>query len=519
MHLSFGKDGRLRYDETYGVLICLECQYAVQKSAVESHFLRHKVYRGERRQLLATISQLHLTEPDHVVPPSVPAQPVEGLAVIPGYRCAVADGSCRALCASLKRMRRHCSEAHGVAEAAAASIASDVFLQTFFRGTKLKYFEVAASSPTAPVPRRMSPAQRQPVISSRSGTAGAGAVAGDEFVENVPGSELLPSMPRVTLDMETLQYFHHFVSATSITLPTGVEGNISFWQNEVVSRSLQLRWLMCAVLSIATTHKCSLTRDHDLRLLHAQRADQFRAEFLATWPTEPGVIDGPAIEIGAQIRCIQRLCQITWPSPTCSVKELAKLEWSLLTRTIRGCLDPSVAILTAPFPSDHLVRPANPGTSGRDKLRSMSLAASVPRNAPPTLLRSLRELPFRMAAALSKPSSRDEFVVVVSAIEILTDCFNISYASDDDGGTAAWLGMECWLREVPDAFNDMLSQQVPAALIVLAHWCLLVKRVEGFFWFMQGLEEKVVRGILKQVPDNASIRELVEACRGSLIPP
>ncbi|XWX00116.1 hypothetical protein V2A60_008133 [Cordyceps javanica] len=510
MHLSFASNGRLRYDEAHAVLICLECQYAVQKSAIESHLLRHKVYRGERRTLLAEIAQLHLAEPDDVMPPSsgvaAAAAPVEGLAVIPGYRCA-ADG-CEALCASSKRMRRHWSEVHGTTDQPSASMASEAYLQTFFRGTKLRYFQVlvdGAASVAPPPPSTLSAdSPRSSSAPTESGSSGA-------IFDDAAAAAGRPGAPApLRVEMEALQYFHHFAAITSLTLPVGLERSTVYWQTDVVARALQLRWLMCAVLAMAATHKCVQSSDPERQQMHSDRAMQFQTEFLGAWPTQQGVVDRSTIELGAQIRCIQRLCQITCPSPIRKY-ELGRLEWSLLTKTIRGCQDPSVAILTAPYPSPYPISPA------MKAVKSSILAASVANRAPPTLVKSLRELPFRMAVALSKPDSQEDLVAVVSAIETLMDCYIISYSADDDGGTAAWLGMECWLREVPDRFNDMLSQQVPAALIVLAHWCLLVKRVESHYWFLEGLEDKIVRGILNQVPNDDSIRELVEACRGSFL--
>src|SRR3954447_199771 len=102
----------LRYDGRYKVMICRQCRCAVQKSALGSHLLRHKVYRGERQRLLATISQLDILEPDDVRLPAPGLAPVEGLPSLTGHRCTATG--CGVLLASLKRMRRHWSEIHGI---------------------------------------------------------------------------------------------------------------------------------------------------------------------------------------------------------------------------------------------------------------------------------------------------------------------------------------------------------------------------------------------------------------------
>lgn len=134
-----------RPDPAYCVLICRECQYAIQKSAVSSHLLRHKIYREERQRFLSHVANLELLEPEDVSLPPPWSAPIEGLPVIAGVGCTQ-DG-CGSLCASLKRMKKHQSEVHGVSNLGnVEEFARPAALQTFFRGTKLRYFEVTAAS-------------------------------------------------------------------------------------------------------------------------------------------------------------------------------------------------------------------------------------------------------------------------------------------------------------------------------------------------------------------------------------
>ena len=146
MSIAFDKHDLLKYDAKHSVLICQKCKYAIQKSALESHLLRHKIYRGERRRLLSSIARLEIFEPDEVQLPPVGSSPVDTLPIISGYRCTATN--CENLCASSKRMKLHWSEKHGLSDPPETS-ARSVNLQTFFRGTKLRYFEVASPRTTA----------------------------------------------------------------------------------------------------------------------------------------------------------------------------------------------------------------------------------------------------------------------------------------------------------------------------------------------------------------------------------
>ena len=87
---------------------------------------------------------LELREPDDVPLPHPSARPVAALPLLDGYRC-IYDG-CRNLCASVKRMRRHWADVHGGGEEL-GMLAREVKMQTFFHGTKIRYFEVCECIP------------------------------------------------------------------------------------------------------------------------------------------------------------------------------------------------------------------------------------------------------------------------------------------------------------------------------------------------------------------------------------
>lgn len=138
-----GSNNLLEYNPNYGVLICRECEYAIQKSAVQSHLLRHKIYRGERQKLLASIAEFDLREPDDVKVPNSDIRPIPALPVLDGYRCSW--GGCCNLCASVKRMKRHWADCHGGTKDF-EMMAKEVKMQTFFRGTKISTYNPNAMS-------------------------------------------------------------------------------------------------------------------------------------------------------------------------------------------------------------------------------------------------------------------------------------------------------------------------------------------------------------------------------------
>lgn len=116
-----------------------------------------------------------------------------------------------------------------------------------------------------------------------------------------------------------------------------------------------------------------------------------------------------------------------------------------------------------------------------------------------TLLNHLGTLPSRMAEALGKPENTQDVLATLSAIAALVECCVTSFASDEAG--TAWRAMATWLIKVPGHFNHMVSRHSRAALVVLAHWAVLVERAEHCgCWFLKGSVRKILLRIAERVP-------------------
>lgn len=538
--IRLGPHDLLEYDARYGVLICRECQYGIQRSAVQSHLLRHKIYRDERQRLLSAIAQLDLFEP-HLVPLPTPASPpIDALPIIPGYRCTAVG--CGNLCASAKRMRRHQSEIHGLSGPYnASSFARPVKLQTFFRGTKLRYFEVTPS----------------PV----AGTAGAGQLATtndnedederydeeelDEQMHNADIAAPLPpppprvptppeSPPRsstVDLNLEALTYFHHFTTTTSLTLPSAEHPRPAthYWQTDVVHQALRWRWLTCGLLAISACHLAALADDTTIKRVHRERSAQFSSEFSAGWEeitkrdlgVEAAGLEEEAKKAGGQIRCILRcahwalaeytLDQAIIPEPA------GPSQLQSIMTTIRGCVLSDFALRPGGVRNDHDDGQEETFAQVRKILKMGSSSDARSFGAFPScdntlsaLLNRLGALPSRMVEALGKPESIRDVLATLSAIAALVECCATSFASEEAG--AAWRGMATWLTKVPDHFNHMVSRHSPAALVVLAHWAAsLVKRAENCgCWFLRGSARMMLLHVAERLrADDRAVQSLV----------
>ncbi|MCJ1381950.1 hypothetical protein MMC17_005062 [Xylographa soralifera] len=529
--IIFGAGDLLEYNSKYSLLICRKCQYAIQKNALESHLLRHKIYRGDRQRLLSSIAQLVLLEPHHVPLPAPGLPPVDDLPVFSGYRCTAAE--CQHLTASSKRMKRHWSEIHGLGGSVpiSSSFPRSVKLQTFFRGTKVRYFEV--DSPAALL-----------VNIDDSGHDGGDDYEGCEEGLNAI-TATLPSPPRLPapvstangphpadFNLETLTYFHHFITTTSLTLP-GAEDSQSaqrYWQTHVVPRALLRHWLMCGLLAISAHHLAALTDDTLIKQIHREQEAQLFSEFSAglgqTTECDLGLeaaeIEVEAKKTGEQINCLLRCAQWALAEATLDYESEAPCRLLSIISTIRGCVVPDSTLHRSDILNHghgrqeelfthEVLHSKNSSEGGNPHTNSSS------KNTPSVLLVLLRALPFRIVEVLERPESTQDVFATISAINIVVECCDISFACDEAG--AAWQGVATWLGNVPDHFNQMVRRHHPAALVVLAYWAaLLVKRAEYVgCWFLQGLAKIIVLRVARQLSVHGrAVLGLVECLTGIL---
>ena len=520
--LTFGPGDLLEYNAKHRLLICRQCQYAVQKSALESHLLRHKIYRADRQRLLSSIAQLELLEPDHVLLPAAGSPPVDALPILSGYCCTAER--CRHLTASSKRMKRHWSGTHGLDGSVplSSSFARPVKLQTFFRGTKIRYFEVA--SPMG--------AQINSDDDGDDGDDGHGEgddegcePEGHNAITVAPSSPPPPAggpAPPETaqgpssadFNLETLTYFHYFNTATSLTLPGSEDpqSTIYHWQTHIVLQALRRRWLICGLLAISAHHLATLADDTTTKRTHRDRGMQFSSEFSAGLrqtteshlDIEAAEMENEAQQTGEQISRLLRC--VEWPlaEPSFDHNLMAPCPLLSVMSIIQGCVvSESTRRRNGPQNLDHgdqeefsvqgLVHTTDPSHSATAPTNPPS------ENVPSAVLTLLHDLPFRIADGLGRSTNPQDVFATLSAISTAVQCCTISFARDDS--TTAWHGVATWLANIPKHFTHMVARYHPAALVVLAHWAaVLLKRAERTgCWFLQGSAKIIVLQVARQL--------------------
>ncbi|KAL4749565.1 hypothetical protein BDW72DRAFT_213984 [Aspergillus terricola var. indicus] len=222
----------LRYLPEYQVVICTGCHYAVQPTAISRHLKEiHRVLRSRRRKYDQYVAGLRLRDPQDVKPPSEPERfPVPCLPVEPGFRCR--EPECNHLCVTSKRMKAHWRNNHG-RKANPEQDYTSTPLQTFFRGNLLQYF----TRPATLVPNR----------------------------NNV-------ALSHTHLSHTDTDLLTHYLTTTHRTFITGPE-TTDVWSNAIPTLAFQHPFLLHGLLACTALHKAYLSK------CNPQAAKQYR--FLA----------------------------------------------------------------------------------------------------------------------------------------------------------------------------------------------------------------------------------------------
>jgi hypothetical protein len=403
-------------------------------------------------------------------------------------------------------MRRHWSDAHNVSGPNDfASHARSVKLQTFFRGTKLKYFEVSVASTAAESPDFDEGARND---GNDSGVIGLPSLAQPKSL-----SETSP-----VVDLETLTYFHHFIITTCLTLPR-VEDSLpasQYWGKYVVLLAMRERWLMCGLLAISAYHSATLEDETTAQQKHCERATKLRSEFFVglnkTMNNTSNTLSTEDFqktkETAVQIRSIISCARWALTGSTTNQKFVLG-PTTALSRLQSLLCDVRDFSELVNYLSIQQIKPNDLQTN---------LGINSPRGtatAPTALLNRLQVLPYRMAEIFGKPDNDQDAPAVLLGIAALLECCTSVFESDDSPAndlSGTWQGISAWLNKTTDHFNHMVSVQNPAALIVLVHWAaILVKRTEIYeCWFIHVFSRAIVLLIHEHFSIDDAIQGLVE---------
>ncbi|KAL1850884.1 hypothetical protein Plec18170_006721 [Paecilomyces lecythidis] len=437
----------LEYLAPYQVLVCSTCKYAIQPAAISRHLKEiHRLYRSDREPYLRHAFTFQLADAAEVIKAPIEQFPVPLLPILNGMICG--HDNCDYLCASIKRMKRHWVSSHGCAGRENEDW-YPVPMQTFFRGNLLSYFtdpclnstNAACSSPT----KRLTTAK--------------------VFLSTLCKERLYA----VDLDTHDALLFQHFVMSTSTTIATD-ESTKEVWQKVVPPLAGRFDFLMHAILACAALHLVHL--DHPNRsailmkaITHFDAALPLYRSTLAKLQDE----SAEAILAFAQLLAVNSFA-LQDENEQLLLVRLHNVEdlpaWLYFARN--GC-----EVLSEFW--DHLEQGPLKSLIAAWEEPLVSISHDVKSKWSDYLL-SLIPPP---ASANAWP--QEVVQVYTNAATSLSHTFSIADALDAQ--FTSWHILFIWPMEVSTEFITLLSACHPGMLILVAHYCILLRQLETVWYF------------------------------------
>ncbi|KAJ5598043.1 transcriptional regulator family: Fungal Specific TF [Penicillium hordei] len=474
----------LRYIPVHRVLICLHCRYAIQPGAIVRHLKEiHHLKRLRRRAFVEYASQFELADIGSIILPDETQFPVDSLPILDGLACRF-EG-CGHLCATIQRMKAHWSSVHHLSPRNGGNWCS-VPLQTFFRGNALRYFTNPAllASLTDSSEEPMSASEVSSITTVTTPNSGEGQGL----------SSLVAYENNISLSVEDMHLFDHYLNHTYKTISCGPETDGLF---RIIVPQIAARFpfllhgmLACSALHLASSNPPN-QRSYTLQAIqHQDRA--LPAFHLATMHVDSNncqailayafflVVYGLSSESEDETLFLsnneQRSSSLNWISLLRNGCSMLCDVWSELKQ---GPLAPFAALWR-----DDIGVTADPNDP---LLVSLLSAISESSEAVPSVQRYSDSDVYIYRDAASKLAEAFEF----------TRRFGASLS--------VWDALNSWLTQVLPEYFDLLDQNHSGALLLLAHYAILLKPLQAE-WFLNGWVTKLMDGIGRRLEGNCSLQ-------------
>lgn len=494
----------LTYVSTHQIVVCTKCKYAIQPSALSSHLLRHGIYRKDRQRLLARFTSLPLLAPELVPLPKQITEPCKELPIYKGRRCL--EPSCTYLCLSEKRMSQHWAEDHRSSDVRTR----EAKMQTFFRGNKLKYFEVDRNEAGASATH----------VSTISKESWAYKQHRNSFETEKPIGTQPPTTPinnlANPLEKENLQLMHNYTASAYYAMCVS-PGDEDFWRSEIPQEAFKHDFLLRGLLSFSAIHLAFLahkSQNMDLMLqcirvaaLHQSIGIPLFRTALAT----PTTASSTALAAFSRITGSMRTCEarLEWLTST-GTRLAGQGDASALVEFLMLCKGTYETMLDMQkylHNDSQFLLPKSVEKEWNDARYFNTKAGKKAANSKVGSERELMERCTNVLGAtfepLMKSSSPNARRFLLVACQNLLRSLNVHEGASDH--PAAWHAIAMFALSATSEYCDLISAKNPAALVILAHWSLLLDRLPEHHWFVAGQSAYLVEVIRTLLDDEYAL--------------
>lgn len=450
------------YSEAYQVLICTSCCYGVQPTAIIRHLKDiHHLSSEKRRPFDAYKKNLRLKNPEEVQPPLPQDFPVPYLPVEKGWQCHFA--CCDYLCVSKKRMETHWPAEHG-RKGIPTRDWSPTSVQTFFRGNMLKYFSRDSRARLATV--QMSPAKHPECIVSN---------IGDETISQSKLQYISTLRQKYSLDSVDSWILIQYLASTYKSFANDDETE-HIWKEIVPDLAYNNKFLLHGLLACTAQYMIHMNFPQRQELILRACSHQDYA-----LPAFREAIDNPTYDNCDAIMTFSYLL-VVYTFATSSANSSDTL---LFVANSADCPNENSLV---PLWLVFL----------RDGCAMLCDVWDMIENGPLATLAAawdseiydgndlLYWTHFSNVALEGSSWSKDEVRIYGDAALLLARCFATMERQQNDSWVTTWKILGLWPMRVASEFMTLLYSRHPGALILLAHYCIILKKMEHYWYFEGG---------------------------------
>jgi hypothetical protein len=297
-------------------------------------------------------------------------------------------------------------------------------------------------------------------------------------------SEELPTTVRINLQVNDLELLHFYTTTTSLTLSNRPELQ-QIWQQVVPQIAFTNHFLLHGILAFSALHLARAKPEREVSLYtlasahHDIGVRMFRTAMSNITPQNCDACLAFSTIISAYAWASSHQTGVLFFSDTSIYEENPNVEWASLLRGVHTLLDAAGEWITSGAMELILhPRPVGPPS---------------PKAADPEVSAKLTALTQLWVSSPGKFSDMEIEALNVTLAILLEDIGPLSSSSDDREVDIVSVAYG-WPIKVPATFLAMVKELQPEALIVLAHYSLLLNKAEHV-WYMKGMSRRLLHSI------------------------
>lgn len=295
-----------------------------------------------------------------------------------------------------------------------------------------------------------------------------------------------PDDNEMQLNVDDLELLRHYRTKAVATL-----GTDSLWSKGVPQLASRYPGILSLILALSAYHMARQTPEDLPRLHHL--AEQHMADALPRAKLLLGDIDSttaaPALYVTSVLICYTVFAQGPRPGNLLMVAEGEHVPWLSLLRGVR------LVVLSLGW--DHIFSGVLAPYAPKPGVAEDTKCDTPPRGLRTDGVEDWRSSLAHISELINTCDEDDLRSIYKQTLTVLLSSFEATFGQ----GYHAWeapgtmQSIMSWLYQIRQPFITALAQMSPIALIILGHFCVLLRTLEGY-WFIEGWAVHIMNEIL-----------------------